>query len=213
MNSSPLYQPREMFGRLALPSPKDLDLLLQDAMKPATSVKPLSHRVSVPAFPCSHNFNGHCKSNCDATKTSNKSSCQGRWVRVRSNASFTEEGDTDGYLDLDSLTYDETLIPAGQLKYELPEIEKKPSTLPNHPGYNQDSSSAMGALSSLPPHGKRKGFLKAAGWSMSFSRLFFISVKSTLTLFFGLICDYINDVGRMWKHVGFQNEWYVANFL
>ncbi|KAJ8436604.1 hypothetical protein Cgig2_030199 [Carnegiea gigantea] len=152
MNSNPLYQPRDMFGRLALPSPKDLDLLLQDAMKSATSVKPLSHRVSLPAFPCSHNFNGHCKSNCDATKTSHKSSCQGRWLRVRSNASFTEEGDTAGYLDLDSLTYDETLIPAGQLKYELPEIEKKPSTLVNHPGYNQDSSSAMGAMSSLPPH-------------------------------------------------------------
>jgi len=167
MSSSPLYQPRDIFDRLALPPPVDLDLLLQDAMKPATSVKPtdsrsgkpLSHRVSLPAFPWSHNFNGHCKSNNDATKTSNKSSCQGRWVRVRSNASFTEEGGTEGYLDLDSITCDDTLIPGGQLKYELPQIEKKPCTLVNHPGYKQDLLSAVGTMSSLPMHGKRKCFL------------------------------------------------------
>ncbi|XP_074264787.1 uncharacterized protein LOC141587234 [Silene latifolia] len=128
---SPLYQPREVLERLVLPPPKDLESLLQDAVKPAASMKfpdsrsskQLSHRLNFPPFPWSQNFNGHYKSNNDAHKTSNKSTCSGRWVKISSTASFIG-GSTNGFVGLESLTYDDSLVPTGQLKYSLPEVGK-----------------------------------------------------------------------------------------
>ncbi|XP_057518565.1 uncharacterized protein LOC130799476 isoform X2 [Amaranthus tricolor] len=141
----PLYQPRDILERLALPPPKDLESLLQDALKPAVSSKlsdtrngkTISHRVSLPPFPWSHNFNGHYKSNNDAIRMANRSTCQGRWVRIRSNASFIGGGSED-FVDLESLTYDNSLVPAGQLIYKLPEIESS-----NQQCYQQSSSGVI----------------------------------------------------------------------
>lgn len=152
-----LYQPRDILARLALPPPKDLDSLLQDAVKPVVSTKlndlrngkPLSHRVSLPPFPWSHNFNGHHKSNNDAIKVSNRSSCQGRWVRIKSNASFIGGGNED-FMDLDSLTYDGSLVPAGQFMYRLPDIESSSSAVINQQCCQQNSSSAVCPTASLP---------------------------------------------------------------
>ncbi|XP_021757569.1 uncharacterized protein LOC110722609 isoform X3 [Chenopodium quinoa] len=155
---SPSYQPRDILERLALPPPKDLDSLLQDAVKPVVSSKlndsrngkTLSHRVSLPPFPWSHNFNGHHKSNNDAVRLSNKSSCQGRWVRIRSTASFIGGGN-EAFVDLDSLTYDSSLVPAGQLMYKLPEIERSSSAPVNQLCCQQNSSSAACPTACLPP--------------------------------------------------------------
>ncbi|KAL9242793.1 hypothetical protein vseg_016759 [Gypsophila vaccaria] len=154
LSSSPLYQPRDILEKLALPPPKDLESLLQDALKPAASMKltdsrstkQLSHRVSLPAFLWSHNFNGHYKSNNDALKTSNKSTCVGRWVRISSTASFIG-GSAQGFVDVESLTYDDTLVPAGQCKYRLPEVGKASTSSASH----QDASSSACRTASLPP--------------------------------------------------------------
>lgn len=153
---SPLYQPRDILERLALSPAKDLDSLLQDAVKPVVSSKlndsrngkPLSHRVSLPPFPWSHNFNGHHKSNSDAVRISNRSTCQGRWVRIRSNASFTG-GSNEDFVDLDSLTYDNSLVPAGQLMYKLPEVESSLSASVNQLCCQQNSSSGLCLAASL----------------------------------------------------------------
>ncbi|KAK9668074.1 hypothetical protein RND81_13G033600 [Saponaria officinalis] len=154
LSISPVFQPREILERLALPPPKDLELLLQDALKPAASMKltdsrsskQLSNRVSLPAFLWSHNFNGHYKSNNDALKTSNKSTCSGRWVRISSTASFIG-GSAQGFVDLESLTYDDSLVPAGQLKYRLPEVGKTSTTSASQP----DASPSSCRAASLPP--------------------------------------------------------------
>ncbi|KNA20552.1 hypothetical protein SOVF_051310 isoform A [Spinacia oleracea] len=154
---SPLYQPRDILERLALPPPKELDSLLQDAMKPVSSKlndsrngKPLSHRASLPPFPWSHNFNGHHKSNNDSVRISSRSTCQGRWVRIRSTDSFIGGGD-ENFVDLDSLTYDNKLVPAGQLIYQLPEIGSSSSTFVNQQRFQQNSSSAACQTACQPP--------------------------------------------------------------
>ncbi|GAB4857440.1 hypothetical protein Ancab_015349 [Ancistrocladus abbreviatus] len=145
----PLCQPGDMLERLALPPPKDLESLLQDAAKPAVSSrytdprssKLIYHRLSLPPFPWSHNHSGHCKSNSEAAKLSNRSTCQGRWVRI-GNTSSVLGGGTECFTNLDSFRYDHSLVPAGLLKYALPQAATA-STFVNVPQSEPASSSAI----------------------------------------------------------------------
>ncbi|KAL2926168.1 Co-chaperone protein HscB-like protein [Bienertia sinuspersici] len=167
----PFCHPRDVLERLALPPAKDLDSLLQDAVKPVVSSKPqdlrngkpLSHRVSLPPFPWSQNFNGHNKSNNDSVRLSNRSLCQGRWVRIRSNASFIGGGNED-FADLDSLTYDNSLVPAGQFMYKLPEIESSSSTPVNQQCCQQNSPDVH--PTSLPPSAEHSPRVLAAAQTL-----------------------------------------------
>ncbi|XVF10510.1 hypothetical protein REPUB_Repub07fG0189100 [Reevesia pubescens] len=117
----PLCQPKDILERLALPPSKDLDSLLLDATKPSSSTrntsdtrlgKQISRGASLPPFPSSHTFNG-CKTNSDAVKLlSNKSMCQGRWVKIP-NISSSSGIATGCFTNLESLAYDPSLIPPG----------------------------------------------------------------------------------------------------
>ncbi|GAB4834481.1 hypothetical protein Ancab_032737 [Ancistrocladus abbreviatus] len=154
----PLFLPGDILERLALPSPKDLESLLQDAAKPAASLrysdprssKPISYCLGLPPFPWSHNFNGHCKSNSEAAKLSNRSTCQGRWVRMQYTPSFLGGG-TECFTNLGSLSYDSSLVPAGRLKYALPESASA-STYISVPQFEPVSSSAVCPTASQSPH-------------------------------------------------------------
>ncbi|TXG50580.1 hypothetical protein EZV62_023104 [Acer yangbiense] len=115
----PLYQPIDIFERLALPPPKDLEALLLEATKPSASSrtnsdirsgKQISRRPSLPQFPWSHTFNGHCRTNSDAVKLLTRSTCQGRWDRIESSA-ISHGTSTDCFTNLESLTYDQGLVP------------------------------------------------------------------------------------------------------
>lgn len=123
MPSSPpdfsLCQPKDILERLALPPPKDLDSLLLDATKPSSTRnnsdarpgKQILRRASLPPFPWSHTING-CRTNPDAVKLlSNKSMCQGRWVKIP-NTSSSPGTATGCFTNLESLVYDPSLIPS-----------------------------------------------------------------------------------------------------
>eukprot|EP00258_Populus_trichocarpa_P000951 XP_002299507.3 uncharacterized protein LOC7479288 isoform X1 [Populus trichocarpa] len=114
-------QPKDTLEHLALPPPKDLESLLLDATKHAASSrhvpdprpgKTTSRRASLPAFPWSHTFSGHSRTNSDSVKClPSRSTCQGRWVRIRD--SFNSPGSaSDCFMNLESLAYDETLVPS-----------------------------------------------------------------------------------------------------
>ncbi|GMJ15043.1 hypothetical protein like AT1G64050 [Hibiscus trionum] len=115
-----LCQPKDILERLALPPPKDLDSLLLDATKPSSSTrnnsdtrsgKQILRRASLPPFPWSHTING-CRTNPDAVKLlSNKSMCQGRWVKIP-NTSSSSGIATSSFTNLESLAYDPNLIPS-----------------------------------------------------------------------------------------------------
>jgi hypothetical protein len=66
----------------------------------------------LPAFPWSHTFSGHSRTNSDSVKClPSRSTCQGRWVRIRD--SFNSPGSaSDCFMNLESLAYDETLVPS-----------------------------------------------------------------------------------------------------
>ncbi|KAK3227912.1 hypothetical protein Dsin_007774 [Dipteronia sinensis] len=116
----PLHQPIDIFERLALPPPKDLEALLLEATKPSASSrtnsdirsgKQISRRPNLPPFPWSHTFNGHCRTNSDAVKLlTSRSTCQGRWDRIES-STITHGTSTDCFTNLESLTYDQGLVP------------------------------------------------------------------------------------------------------
>lgn len=123
MPSSPpeflLCQPKDILERLALPPPKDLDSLLLDATKPSSTRnnsdarpgKQILRRASLPPFPWSHTING-CRTNPDVVKLlSNKSMCQGRWVKIP-NTSSSPGTATGCFTNLESLVYDPSLIPS-----------------------------------------------------------------------------------------------------
>lgn len=122
-----LLQPKDVLERLALPPPKDLEVLLLDAAKPATfsrnhfdprSGKPTSNRACLPPFPWSHTLGGNCKTNSDAAKlSSSRTTCQGRWARIEHEACFLGII-SDSFTDLKSFTYDCSLVPYGELKSE-----------------------------------------------------------------------------------------------
>ncbi|KAI3453761.1 hypothetical protein Pfo_010424 [Paulownia fortunei] len=117
---SPLYKPKDILERLALPPPKDLDLLLSDAGKTTSSKnstdprlgKPVSQRTGLPPFPWSHSFSGHNKLGSDAVKLStSRTICQGRWVKVK-NSSALQKGSADLLMDFESLAFDQSLVPS-----------------------------------------------------------------------------------------------------
>ncbi|KAF8413248.1 hypothetical protein HHK36_001224 [Tetracentron sinense] len=150
MKNSLLLQPKDILERLALPPAKDLDSLLQDTTKPAVfarntpdlcSGKTMSHGARLPPFPWSYSFGGPCKTNIDSGKLStNRSTCQGRWVRIQSIAS-SFGGASSCFSDLDSLTFDQSLVPSGGLKSGLSENVKGPCTPVRLPRWEQVSSS------------------------------------------------------------------------
>lgn len=131
ISNLPLYHPRDVIEKLAIPPSKDLDSLLQDASKPATFSrcneprpgKPLSRRAALSTYSWSHNHSSHSKTNSDSVKVSSRSSCQGRWIRIGKTATFLEGG-TKYIADLDSLAYDSSLVPSGSVKYILPKTQE-----------------------------------------------------------------------------------------
>lgn len=119
---SPLFPPKDVLKRVGLPQPKDLESLLLDAAKSSVSSrntsdirlgKQMSRRVSLPPFPWSHTSSGHCRANSDAVKLpTTRSTCPGRWVRI-GNVSSSLRIATDFFTNLESLSYDQSLIPSG----------------------------------------------------------------------------------------------------
>ncbi|CAA0838192.1 Unknown protein [Striga hermonthica] len=129
----PLYKPRDILERLALPTPKDLDMLLSDASKAISTSKnntdarlgkPVSHQTGLPPFPWSHSFSGHNnKLSSDAVKlNASRMICQGRWIRVK-NCTDLQKGCGDLLKNFESLTFDQTLVP---IVSERPENEASP---------------------------------------------------------------------------------------
>ncbi|KAL8138780.1 hypothetical protein V2J09_004781 [Rumex salicifolius] len=154
---APLYHPRDIIEKLALPSSKDLDSLLQDGAKltcPRSNDprpgKPVSGRVTLSSFSWSHNHHGHNKSNSDSVKVSSRSSCQGRWARIRNSSSFFGGG-AQSFADLDSLTYDHSLVPSGSVKYILPQTEHTASKVSSSITSEQATCSLICSTSSPSP--------------------------------------------------------------
>ncbi|XP_015170444.1 uncharacterized protein [Solanum tuberosum] len=121
MCHAPLYTPKDVLERLALTPSKDLDSLLVDTVKFASSrnssdlrlSKPSSQRNGLPPFPWSHPCSGHPKTVPDSAKLStNKMVCQGRWVRVE-NTLTPLKGSTGFLEELQSLTDNHKLVPTG----------------------------------------------------------------------------------------------------
>lgn len=121
MCHAPLYTPKDVLERLALAPSKDLDSLLADTVKFASSrnssdlrlSKPSSQRNGLPPFSWSHPCSGHPKTVPDSAKLStNKMVCQGRWVRVE-NTSTPLKGSTGFLEELQALTDIHKLVPTG----------------------------------------------------------------------------------------------------
>lgn len=122
----PLDKPLDLFKRLALPPPKDLDSLLVDATKPISSSKSasdlrtskqlLSRRGGLPPFPWSHASNGHSRTNSDTAKLhAVRATCPGKWARMK-NPTALFRGTSDGFTYLDSITYDQRLVPCEKVE-------------------------------------------------------------------------------------------------
>ncbi|GFP92617.1 hypothetical protein PHJA_001405900 [Phtheirospermum japonicum] len=132
---SPLYKPKDILERLALPPPKDLDVLLSESSKTTSSSKnsadprsgkPISQRNGLPPFPWSHSFSGHNKLGSDAVKLSmSRAICQGRWVKVK-NCTSLQKDSADLLKDFESLRFDQSLVPSisERREYEFPPIER-----------------------------------------------------------------------------------------
>ncbi|CAN4115524.1 unnamed protein product [Withania somnifera] len=121
MCHSPSYTPKDVLERLALTPSKDLDSLLMDTVKPASSrnsgdlrlTKPSSQRNGLPSFPWSYTCSGHPKTVPDSAKLStSKMVCQGRWVRVK-NTLTPLKGSTGFLVELQSLTDNRKPVPTG----------------------------------------------------------------------------------------------------
>lgn len=132
---SPLYKPKDVLERLALPPPKELDSLLSDTSKITSSSKystdhrsgkQVSHRTGLPPFPWSNSFSGHNKLGSDAVKLSaTRTICQGRWVKVKYSTALPE-GSADLLADFESLSFDQSLVPSSSLTSERPANEFVP---------------------------------------------------------------------------------------
>ncbi|KAJ9173663.1 hypothetical protein P3X46_016776 [Hevea brasiliensis] len=167
-------QPKDTLERLTLPPPKDLESLLLDAAKPAVSSrnaseprpgKQISRWPSLPQFPWSHTFSGHCRTNSDAVKLlTSRSTCQGRWVKM--GYAFSSLGSTSNYFtNLESFAYDETLVPASGTKLSILDNNFASSTFV--PRCEWGSSIASASVTSHTPLGdtcmKESGGLKNRG--------------------------------------------------
>lgn len=119
---SPLYTPKDIFGRLALPLPKDLDLLLSDASKSTSKIcadprigKSAPNRTGLPPFPWSHSFTGNTKLGSDAVKVSaSRTTCHGRWVKVK-NPIALQKGSVNLLADFESVVFNKSLVPSDNL--------------------------------------------------------------------------------------------------
>lgn len=116
----PLYQPKDVLERIALPPSRDLESLLLDASKPVVASrssndlrpsKQVTRRPSLPTFPWSHALGGHCRTNTDTVKLSSRSACQGKWARIGITVGFTGN-DRGCFTNLDSFSYDQSLVPS-----------------------------------------------------------------------------------------------------
>ncbi|PQQ16641.1 uncharacterized protein Pyn_26891 [Prunus yedoensis var. nudiflora] len=111
----PLCEPKYILERLALPPPKDLESLLLDAAKPALSSK---------------------------TKLStSRGTCQGRWQRIGKNIVSSLGAVTNNFTDLESLTYDQSLVPSARLKIAGSENQVSPSISVSLSWFQRDSLS------------------------------------------------------------------------
>ncbi|MCD9559369.1 hypothetical protein HAX54_017287 [Datura stramonium] len=160
MCHSPSYTPKDVLERLALTPSKDLDSLLMDTVKPASSrnssdlrlSKPSSQRNGLPPFPWSHTCSGHPKTVPDSAKLStNKMVCQGRWVRVE-NTSTPLKGSTGFLGELQSLTDNHKLVPTG---VQVSGPSKNENASSNHDSFTKceriSSSIAASNISEVPP--------------------------------------------------------------
>ncbi|KAM3359420.1 putative protein isoform X1 [Capsicum galapagoense] len=160
MCHSPSYTPKDVLERLALTPSKDLDFLLMDTVKTASSrnsgdlrlSKPTSQRNGLPPFPWSHNCSGHPKPVPDSAKLStSKMICQGRWVRVE-NTSTPLKGSTSFLVELQSLTDNHKLVSKG---VQVSGPSKKENASSNRDGFATceriSSSVAASNTSEVPP--------------------------------------------------------------
>lgn len=117
----PLCESGDVLKRLGLPSPKDLDSLLQDASKPSQnsknmsdqqrSAKQLPLRGGLPHFPWSQAYNASSRTNSEAAKLlTGKTICQGRWLRIAETTMSSHESITNHFANLDSLTFNQSLV-------------------------------------------------------------------------------------------------------
>lgn len=151
-----------MLQYLSLPPSKDLDSLLLDAMKSASSSrnntdlrfgKTISHRTGMPPFPWSHNPSGHSKSGPDAVKLSaNRTTCHGRWIKMENSLIPLKES-TGLPVDLESLTYDNRLVPVGNLESGPFGTEKISSLSVPFSSSDRVLSSSAACLASQFPQG------------------------------------------------------------
>ncbi|KAI3706972.1 hypothetical protein L6452_25095 [Arctium lappa] len=75
------------------------------------SGKPVYSRGSLPTFYWSHISGVHFKTNPDVVKlTPNKSTCHDRWVKI-GNSAFSFGDTTTSLADLESLVYNQSLVP------------------------------------------------------------------------------------------------------
>ncbi|KAK7358570.1 hypothetical protein VNO77_00503 [Canavalia gladiata] len=144
----PLRQPKDILEQIVLHPFRDLESLLLDVSKPAITTKnsndqrsgkQVSRRPSLPAFPWSHAFGGHSRTNSDTVKLStSRSTCQGKWTRIGVIASSTDT-DRSCFTNLDSFSYDQSLVPSSGSS------EKRifPSLFANHPFHQLTSSSSV----------------------------------------------------------------------
>ena len=118
----PLHQPKDVLERLAVQPFQELESLLHDVSKPAATTKnsnndqrtgkQVSRRPSLPAFPWSHAFGGHSRTNSDAVKSStSRSMCHGKWSRIGIISGSTDT-DRSSFTNLDSFSYDQSLVPS-----------------------------------------------------------------------------------------------------
>ncbi|XP_050228816.1 uncharacterized protein LOC126678011 isoform X2 [Mercurialis annua] len=170
-------QPKDTLERLALPPPKDLETLLLDAVKPAVPSrngpdarhsKQATRKHSLPPFFWSHSFNSNCKTNSDAVKlltSRSTGTCQGRWVKVE-NTFNSQRSASKCFTDLESLAYDDTLVPSSGPKLAVLRNGFAPSTLA--PQCDRDSSVPA---TSLMPVEQCPRILEAAQTLCDFVRL------------------------------------------
>ncbi|XP_071918150.1 uncharacterized protein [Coffea arabica] len=172
---SPLCPPKDILERLALPPSKDLDSLLLDAVRPASSSrtgtdlrlgKTVFHRTGLPPFSWSHNSSGHVKSGSDTVKLSaNRTTCPGRWVKV-GNTLTPVKGSNLSMLDLKSLTYNHRLVPSGNLPSTPLGVENASSICLNISSREQGVSSSAAFSASQDPSDELSPRLLAAAQTL-----------------------------------------------
>ncbi|CAH8384348.1 unnamed protein product [Eruca vesicaria subsp. sativa] len=117
----PLCESSVVLKRLGLPPPKDLDTLLQDASKPSQNSKNMPDQQrsakqppqhgGLPYFPWSQAYNASSRTNSEAAKLlTGKTLCQGRWLRIADTSISSNESITDLSANLDSLTFNQSLV-------------------------------------------------------------------------------------------------------